>query len=121
MDWIESSVLPRDYSALCRDLASVSDPSTAVVYRSDVEAKLVNLTCPLKGSQAIGPAAVPLLPATITRLVALGECSEADRPADACVSNVRLWSLRRPPALSPVPADEGTSPREAGGAEGRRP
>jgi hypothetical protein len=102
--WIDESPLPRDYSGLCRAILRRADVSTALLFESDLHAKLVNVGCPITGVQAVGAGGMRRLPARIRRTVVVEGCLDQHvgvpedwvaEDAEACVANTRLMTYRR--------------------------
>lgn len=74
-DVIQESHAPSSYSALCREILAVAGTGTGVVFREDMEAKLVNLSCPIAAEQAIGWRGAEALPDSIHRAAVVAVCT----------------------------------------------
>jgi hypothetical protein len=75
---------PRRYSDVCQEILAAVDSSTGVVFRSEMEAKLVNITCPITSLQAIGWRGAEGFPAHVVRAVLVSPCwpsGDVGRPA----------------------------------------
>jgi uncharacterized membrane protein len=104
VDAIEESDLPGNYGELCRSLGSARGTEKAVVFTSELQAKLVNISCRIERPQAIGADGIPLLPETVRTAVLVASCR---RPAilespgwgaggwTECAYNTRLVPLTR--------------------------
>jgi hypothetical protein len=105
VDWIEESELPRRYEELCGALSTYAAADDAVVFSSDLHAKLVNINCPIETWQAIGEEGMQKLPKEVRTATFVDACrGSAMTPASgwaalsepgACLGNVSLTRLRR--------------------------